>query len=505
VDRDRGEHALSGVGAFAWVAVVALSAGATASPRGVPAPGAAAAIPPATERSAEDAFAVPSFGTVHVYAPPGSPREVVLFLSGDGGWNLGVVPMARRLQAEGALVVGIDVRTFLAALERPGGCAYPAGSLEDLSRAVQLRYRLPEYQRPILVGYSSGATLVYAALAQAPPETFRGALSLGFCPDVSLRTRLCRGRGLVSREKAKGKGWDLDAFADLGVPWTVLQGEIDQVCSSSETARFVARVGSGRMVALPKVGHGFSVAPHWEPQYVEAYREIAARAAPSTAVTPKPGVGPGADLAGLGLVEVSAAGGADRGLMAVLLTGDGGWAGIDKSIASHFAARGIPVVGWSSLKYYWTPRTAEEAAGDLARILEHYGDAWGRRRVILAGYSFGADVLPFLVTRLPRELRDRIALVGLVGLSPQASFEFHVAGWLGMESGQHPTAPEVGQLGSMPVVCLRGEGENDSACASLRGPAVRVVTVPGGHHFDGDYERVAEAILSELPRDAARP
>jgi type IV secretory pathway VirJ component len=309
----------------------------------------------------------------------------------------------------------------------------------------------------------------------------------------------------VSRAKPKGKGWDLDAFSELGVPWTVLQGEIDQVCSPPKAARFVARVGSGRLIALPKVGHGFSVAPHWEPQYVEAYRQIAAEAARSPAVTGAPGVGPGGDLSGLGLVEVGAEGGTGRDLMAVLLSGDGGWAGIDKGIASRLAARGIPVVGWSSLKYYWTPRTPENAAHDLARILEHYGGEWGRRRFLLVGYSFGADVLPFLVTRLPPGLRARIALVGLVGLSPQASFEFHVADWLGVETGRHPTVPEVERLGALPVACLRGDDENDSACASLRGPAVHVATVPGGHHFDGDYERVADSLLAELARPLDRP
>ena len=141
--------------------------------------------------------------------------------------------------------MGIDIRTFLASLERSGACAYPAGNLEELSRAVQLRHRLPEYHPPILVGYSSGATLVYAVLAQAPPETFRGAISLGFCPDVSLHTPLCRGRGLVSRPMAKGTGRDLDPFKEMGVPWTVLHGDIDQVCAPAMAADFVGRVDSG--------------------------------------------------------------------------------------------------------------------------------------------------------------------------------------------------------------------------------------------------------------------
>ena len=476
--------------AFTWVAGIALSTAAVpsaqAAPPTVAAPGALTG----------ETFSFSPFGTVHVYAPPGSASQVVLFISGDGGWNLGVIPMARRLQAEGALVVGIDIRTFLASLERSGACAFPAGSLEELSRAAQLRHRLPEYRAPILVGYSSGATLVYAALAQSPPETFRGAISLGFCPDVSLHTPLCRGRGLVSHPKAKGAGADLDAFAAMGVPWAVLQGEIDQVCAPAETARFVAQVGSGRLVSLPKVGHGFSVTPHWEPQYVEAYRRIAAERTPAL---PAPPTGAAAretdDLSSLGLAEVPAVG-RESDWMAVVLTGDGGWAEIDKRVATRLAEGGIPVVGWSSLKYYWTPRTPQAAAHDLARILVRYGRVWGRRRVLLVGYSFGADVLPYLVSRLPADLRSRVALVGLLGLSEQASFEFRVAGWLGVTTGHHPTVPEVARLGGTPVLCLRGEDEDDSACRQLQG--VRTVTLPGGHHFGGDYGRIADALLADL-------
>ena len=406
---------------------------------------------------------------MHVYAPPGAPSQVVLFISGDGGWNLGVIPMARRLQTEGALVVGIDIRTFLASLERSGACAYPAGSLEELSRAAQLRHRLPEYHAPILVGYSSGATLVYAALAQAPPETFRGAISLGFCPDVSLQTPLCRGRGLVSRPRAKGTGRDLDPFKEMGVPWTVLHGDIDQVCAPAMAAE-LRRPGGLR---------SHRVAAQGRPRLL---RDAALGAAVRRGVPPdRGGDGAGAparslrgrspatdDLRSLGLVEVPATG-RESDLMAVVLTGDGGWAEIDKRVAARLAEGGIPVIGWSSLKYYWTPRTPEAASHDLARILERYERAWGKRRVLLVGYSFGADVLPFLVSRLPAELRARVALVGLLGLSEQASFEFHVAGWLGVETGHHPTVPEVARLEATPVLCLRGEDETDSACRLLHG------------------------------------
>jgi type IV secretory pathway VirJ component len=460
------------------------------------APLASGEAPPAPAAVAEAAFAFPPLGTVHLYSPSGPARQVVVFLSGDGGWNLGVVPMARRLAAEGALVAGVDVRRLVASLRAASPCPYPAGTLEELSRAVQLRARLPEYRPPILVGYSSGATLVYAVLAQAPAGAFRGAISLGFCSDVPTTAPLCRGRGLGSRPLPNGRGRDLEPFAALGAPWTVLHGDADQVCSVAAAERFVAQVPSGRIVRLARVGHGFSVTPRWEPQYAEAYRALAAEPAPAPAVAGPAGA---TAVRELGLVEVEATSPAARpalaDVFAVILTGDGGWAEIDRSIAARFAAAGVPSLGWSSLKYYWTPRTPEAAAADLARVVEHGVARWHRSRVLLVGYSFGADVLPFLANRLSSDARARVARVGLVGLSPRASFEFHVAGWLGLDAGGRSTVPEVKRLAPTPVACVAGDDEADSACGALRGGPVEVVVLPGGHHLGGDYGRVAEALL----------
>ena len=176
----------------------------------------------------------------------------------------------------------------------------------------------------------------------------------------------------------------------------VLQGETDQVCAPTVTRAFVAGTGAARLFSLPHVGHGFGVTPNWEPQFVEAYRAVSTsqRAGePASVTTP--------DVADLSLVEVPATNGRERDTLAILLTGDGGWAGLDKTVAAGLSAHGVPVVGWSSLGYYWTPRNPAAAAADLKRIIEHYTTAWRRSRVLIVGYSFGADVAPFLVTVSP--------------------------------------------------------------------------------------------------------
>jgi type IV secretory pathway VirJ component len=200
-------------------------------------------------------------------------------------------------------------------------------------------------------------------------------------------------------------------------------------------------------------------------------------------------------VADLSLVEVPSQTQSDKKTMALVLSGDGGWADIDKSMAAGLAAAGIPVVGWSSLDYYWVPRTPDLAAKDLARIIDHYVSAWQIERVIIVGYSFGADVAPYLVNRLPPTLKERVTKVALLGPSDNATFEFHLSDWLGgLAAPANPTVPEIATL-DMAVTCVFAEDDADSICRRVTASGLRTVAVGHGHHFGGEYGRIVEAIL----------
>lgn len=444
--------------------------------------------------AAEETLTFGRFGKVSVYRPAAQPTHVALFVSGDGGWNKGVVDMARQIAAMDCLVVGVDIVRYLKALESSGdACAYPAADFEALGQFIQKRYRFETYRPTILVGYSSGATLVYAALAQAPPGTFAGALSLGFCPDLAVTKPFCKGSGLAFRPDPKAKGVVFEPATHLESPWIALQGEVDQVCDPPSTEAYASRVKGGSVVMLPKVGHGFAVPRNWLPQFKDAFKRIAEHSNQSRAVSQT--VAPVADLP---LVEVPAAG-PESDTLAVILSGDGGWTSIDKDVGKALSLRGYPVVGLNTLQYFWKPRTPEGAAQDLERILVHYLAAWKKRKAILLGYSYGADVLPFMANRLPPELAAKVPLTVLIGLSRTVAFEFHVAGWFGAASSKDlPVLPEVVKLKGARILCLYGEGEKDSLCRELDPGLAKVMALPGAHHFGGDYNAVADATLKEM-------
>lgn len=181
--------------------------------------------------------------------------------------------------------------------------------------------------------------------------------------------------------------------------------------------------------------------------------------------------------------------------LAILLSGDGGWSSLDRVLSSALAERGMTVIGWNSLRYYWTPRTPDMAASDLARILKHYRTALKRRRIVLIGYSLGADVLPFLARRLPAELKTDIEKIVLLAPGTRAHFEFKLVDWLGGTRDGPDVASEVAQLAGTPLLCVRGARERDSLCPKLDATMARTITLRGGHHFDRDYAGLARLIL----------
>jgi type IV secretory pathway VirJ component len=198
---------------------------------------------------------------------------------------------------------------------------------------------------------------------------------------------------------------------------------------------------------------------------------------------------------------------ADTGrAFAIVLTGDGPTGGTAKRVAADLAAHGIPSVIWHSLRYYWSPRTPEQASRDLDRLIRHYGAHWGRDRVVLVGFSMGADVLPFLINRLPDESRSRIGGVALLGLAHDAVFEFRVEQWWGtIHAPRFATRPEVEKLRGLDVLCVWGRGDDKAACAQMATAPVRVVELRGGHHFSGDRPRLLRVVREVAQRANARP
>ena len=239
--------------------------------------------PPARDPKATSVLNLAGVGDVTVYAPKGEARGLALFASGDGNWNLGVWDMAQTAADVGYWVAGFSTPAFLKSLENGDGeCSDASGLLDHIGSKVKTEFKLPEDWRPVLIGYSSGATIMYAALAQAGDTRFGGAMTLGFCPDLIIHKPFCEGAGLTADKQTKPPyGIVFNTVPAVKAPWIVLQGDVDQVCNPPATEAFVGQVKGGRVVMLPKVGHGYSVPRNWMPQYRQGLIDLLDTAQPS--------------------------------------------------------------------------------------------------------------------------------------------------------------------------------------------------------------------------------
>jgi dienelactone hydrolase len=219
------------------------------------------------------ALDVAPVGPIAIVNPSAAPRPLIVFVSGDGGWDERSKEIGQAMASAGPVVVGVDMLRYRAGLAAAGTCADPG---RDLARVGESAQRSLGWQTPsksLLVGLSSGATLVYAALVQAPAGTFIGGISMGFCPDLEIPPPLCGGRP-SSRPTPDGKEYLLEPFAGLTTPWYAFTGWGDQLCPRDMVKAFAARVGRGQAIIFPRIGHGFAIAKDWLPQFRDVFAKL---------------------------------------------------------------------------------------------------------------------------------------------------------------------------------------------------------------------------------------
>ncbi len=186
-------------------------------------------------------------------------------------------------------------------------------------------------------------------------------------------------------------------------------------------------------------------------------------------------------------------------IAAIVLSGDMGFrVGMAPRIAQRLADDGIPVTGVSSLAYF----RKERSQGETAELI----DAAVRRALarshadglILIGQSFGADMLHVGLARMPRALRAKIRMVGLVVPTRTVFYRASPAELFNWATPDAPALDTAGKLDWVPTLCLYGEEEAESLCPLLRQPNVLSIALPGGHYQQGHIDMIYRLLRTAI-------
>ncbi|WP_331009908.1 AcvB/VirJ family lysyl-phosphatidylglycerol hydrolase [Sphingomonas sp.] len=188
-----------------------------------------------------------------------------------------------------------------------------------------------------------------------------------------------------------------------------------------------------------------------------------------------------------------------RNSVAVLMSGDLGFnIGIGPQVARRLRADGLPVVGVNSLTAFRHTRTPAQVQALVADAVRHALIFAHADRVILIGQSFGADMLHVGLTALPPALRARVRLIVLIVPGATVQFRASPSEVFTASAPAFDALPTARQLDWAPVLCVRGEKEDESLCPRITAPDVHTVALPGGHPLRRDADAVHRVVIAAI-------
>lgn len=439
-----------------------------------------ASILPASAEDVTKSYDTGMIPSPRILLPKEKPAALVVLLSDAGGWTDKEEGIAEALASGKTVVIGIDLKAYLASLAKDDGdCIYTVSDIESLSQQAQRAVGSDAYQLPVVAGVGAGGAMALAIAAQTPPATIGQTLAIDPEEGIALDKQLC-----TPAEKVRKGEHMVYGLTDGALP-----DPVSVIFSSAASAE-----GRAHVAAL--------VAKHPDIQHEDgddgAYTALSGHL--TDIIDSESDAG---NPFGLPLTVLEAK--PTRDTMAVIYSGDGGWRDIDKQVGDVLQQQGVPVVGFDSLHYFWSEREPQATADDLAQVLSYYRKRWNVHNVLLIGYSFGADILPRTFNLLPAGEKAHVRQVTLMALSHMVDYKVSVLGWLGAEGDGKGGDPldDIKRIDPTLVQCIYGTDEEDDACPELKGTGADVIGINGGHHFDENYPALTRRVLDALDRRLA--
>lgn len=185
--------------------------------------------------------------------------------------------------------------------------------------------------------------------------------------------------------------------------------------------------------------------------------------------------------------------------MVLMITGDGGWKNFDPRLAGQFVQQKAPVVALNALHYFWTKKTPEQATSDVEDLLNKYMKQWNKRSFILAGFSFGADVMPFIINRLPDSILRHCKGVALFSPGLSTDFEIHISQMLSEHhQWEYNVVNEMEAMKPIKLLCFFGDEEHEFPVNIIPKHGWQLIYLKGGHHYEKNTDNIAKIVLDRL-------
>ena len=177
------------------------------------------------------------------------------------------------------------------------------------------------------------------------------------------------------------------------------------------------------------------------------------------------------------------------------VSGDGGYSGFSENICTIINKMGYKITALNSKSYFDDQKTPEQTTNDIVTYLNTEFNKRKNQQLVLTGYSFGADIVPFVTNILPDSLKKKLISVVLLSPSRSTDFETHIWDMLGgKKKRSKDVVAEINKMGTMKTAFIL-EDEADFPVNEIKLKNYNYYKLAGGHHFEGKTNEVVKTMM----------
>ncbi|RYG05410.1 MAG: virulence factor family protein [Chitinophagaceae bacterium] len=185
--------------------------------------------------------------------------------------------------------------------------------------------------------------------------------------------------------------------------------------------------------------------------------------------------------------------------MVIYISGDGGFNKFTMSLCESLNKQGYAVTAVNAKSYFWVKKTPQQTATSLENYLQQQFAGRKNQEWIFTGYSFGADVMPFVINKLSPEKKSKMIKALMISPSTSTDFEIHVSDMFGSAAKRSmDVLAEINRMEVPELVTVFGSEEKEFPITGIKQKNHASIILQGGHHYDSDGTDLAKTITNSL-------
>lgn len=175
--------------------------------------------------------------------------------------------------------------------------------------------------------------------------------------------------------------------------------------------------------------------------------------------------------------------GAGNKPLVVYFSSDGGWHMYDKKLTDSLCTYHIPLLGINSEKFFRRRKTPQQTLDSILPYIELNLKKYNCKKVILAGYSFGAEVIPFLYNLMSDEWKNKVEFMVLLSPSSTSDFKIHLFDQIGIHCRNEPydVLGAMMKIDNKKIMVFWGKDEKKFLKKDFSKRNITVYPLQGGH------------------------